>query len=710
MKKRPLFLVLMAVLFMQSLRQVPTEAPATSIFYRNDSIEDIVVHGQIYKKEIRENYQILYLKNNSITNQNQVYQENYLMAYDDSFSEVKIGQYLKIKGDGIKFEEARNPGNFDGKIYYAKQKMYGALWNVHIVEVEGKEHVLQENLFAFRQKWSLTLQENMGEEKGKILCAILLNEKGDLQEEVKELYQKNGYGHILAISGLHISFIGIGIFHLLRKIGIGYRMSAFISTSVLSLYVIMIGFSVSIFRAFLMLLMRIGAEVTGRVYDMLTAVTLSAAILVIYEPLYLRDASFQLSHGAIYAILFVAPAIKRYIGKEGVLMDSICTSLAIQIALFPITIWWYYEVAVYSILWNLIVIPLMSFLMTLGMMGSFLPLRSLWLTACSLILTVFDVIGQIGNLLPWNRIVLGRPHIIAVILFYGWLVLTVQLSKYKEKYRKLIIIGMIGVIALFIKMPNRELEITMLDVGQGDCIFMKGPWGKAYLVDGGSSDVNQVGKYRIESFLKYKGVGTLDYVFLSHGDQDHYNGIKELIQRQEYGIKIKRIVLPETYRNDSELLVLAAIAKENGIRVACIKQGQMIEEGDLQIYCIQPGNLDENLESNAGSMVLDVSYKSFSMLFTGDVELEGEERLIQNLKQSYQVLKVAHHGSKNATSKELLEIVAPKVALISAGENSIYGHPHKEVLDRLEQRGIKIICTTEKGAITLKTKGNSLTF
>ena len=710
MKKRPLCFILMAFLFVQSLWQVPHKVPATSIFSQNLSIKSMTLCGQVYKKEIQEEYQILYLKNNSITYQDHSYQESKIIAYDDSFHKIKIGQYIHLIGDGKAFEVAKNPGNFDAKFYYAKNKIYGAIWNVKIITVKGEEHTLKEKLFSFRESWEKMLQEKLGYEKGSLLCAILLNEKADLSEETKELYQKNGYGHILAISGLHISFIGVGIFQALRKLGARYGVSSLISILVLTLYVLMIGFSVSIFRAYVMLLFRIGAELTGRVYDMLTAVFVSAALLVIYEPLYLQDAAFQLSHGAILAIILVAPAIRQYIGKEGRLAEVLYGSLAIQITLLPITLWWYYEISIYSILWNLIVIPLMSVLMTLGIFGSFMPLKIVWFSGCSIILSVFEWIGKIGNEMFGSRLVLGRPSYVAVIIFYIWILILVMLAKYKKRFCKWMFWSFWIVGLLFIKFPNGELEITMLDVGQGDCIFIQGPRGKSYLVDGGSSDVSQVGKYRIESFLKYKGVNSLDYVFISHGDSDHYNGIEEILERKVYSVRIENLVFPGNYLRDKELIELAELAKTSGVKVRCMKQGQFVEEGKMRLSCVQPGAKENELEGNAGSMVLDLRYKDFAMLFTGDVEGEGENHLIENLNHSYQVLKVSHHGSKNSTSEQLLKVVRPKLALVSAGENNSYGHPHKEVIERLERHGCRILCTTQEGAIRLKTKGNTLTF
>lgn len=708
MKNRPFCLVLMALLLFQSFRQAQIEVPASSIFYENEAVENAALRGQVYKKEQREEYQILYLKNNSITYQNHIYEESRIMIYDDSFEQVKIGQFMNIEGDLKRFEEAANPGNFDAQKYYAKENMHGKMWIKGACEVWGQGKQLQESLYECRQIAKQTIMKYMGEGKSSILTAMLLGEKGGIDEETKELYQKNGYGHILTISGLHISFIGLGIYHLLRKAGVGYGLGGVLSVGILLLYVIMIGFSVSVFRAFLMLLLRIGADMSGRVYDILTALLLSASIIVSYNPLYLSDASFQLSYGAILAILFVAPACKKVLGDYGKKSDSFYVSLAVQLALFPITLWWYYEISTYGILWNLLIIPLMSILMTTGVMGVILPMKNLWFSICSMILSVFEWIGQVGNRLPGSRIVLGRPSVVAVIVFYVWLCIFVWLSKYEVKYRKGILLGLAVAVLLFVKVPNGKVEITMLDVGQGECIYIKGPYGKDYLFDGGSSSVNQVGKYRIESFLKYKGVGSLEAVFLSHGDMDHCNGIEELLKRQEFGVKIHKLILADNFETDSGLESVRTTAVENKVEVYRMTKSNSIKEGEMCIRCLGPA--EKNLEGNAGSMVLELTFKQFSMIFTGDVEAEGEEQIIDEIIEPYALLIVSHHGSKNGTTESFLAKTRPKLALISAGANNSYGHPHEEVLKRLNQFGSKVLCTAEVGAITVKTNGNSLTF
>ena len=259
------------------------------------------------------------------------------------------------------------------------------------------------------------------------------------------------------------------------------------------------------------------------------------------------------------------------------------------------------------------------------------------------------------------------------------------------------------------KHEKNELEVTMLDVGQGDGIYMRGPSGMHYFVDGGSSDVKKVGKYRIESFLKSRGVGTLDYVFLSHGDGDHIGGIRELLERQDVGIRIRTLVLPVENVWDDALKEIGEIALFYGTQVVVMEAGEELSEGEFRIRCLQPGNEFTEESGNGASMVLQVEYKDFDMLLTGDVEGKGEELLVfGGALESVDVLKVAHHGSKNSTKDDFLDLVRPKIALISAGRENSYGHPHMETIKRLKKAGIIIYNTQESGAVTIRTDGRRM--
>lgn len=706
------FLCLLFILFQSILLMIRggdsfAEVPASSVFH--DGGEKVVlIRGQVYKKAYTSNIQILYLKNNSVNDSN-------LLVYDTDFIDIPIGKYITIKGTLGFFERARNPGNFDQALFYARQNIYGVVWCKELMEITGATNKLMDGLHQLKMRWKEKLLECIGEKNGGILSAMLLGEKAQMDESIKELYQNTGISHILAISGLHISFIGLGVYRGIRKTGLGFLASGIVAVGILTLYVFMIGFSVSAFRAYFMLLMRIGADITGRVYDLITATMLGAAITVAFQPLYLTDAGFYMSYGAILGIALILPCLESCFLCKRKIFSSLYTSIAIQLMLFPLTLWFYFVFPTYSCLTNLLVIPLTGTVLGVGILGSvmfvLIPKVGTWcIYFCGLILTYYEKVCMVFSKLPWARLVIGKPDIWQIVLYY-FVLLFLVMFVCKTKKIRYSWLGLLIVVVLISYSPKGTLDITMLDVGQGEGIYLSGPNGVNYFIDGGSSDVNQVGKYRIEPFLESQGVGILDYVFITHGDRDHYSGIEEMIGRQDVGVRVKNLVLPANYNRDDELMKLAHKAQKADIRVLVIQGGQSLEEGELQITCLGPAAEDDELEGNAGSMVLEVTYDAFSMLLTGDVEGEGEERLLDRVKgKDYDVLKVAHHGSKYSTSEIFLDEISPKIALISAGKKNGYGHPHEELLERLYKAGCHIITTIENGAIMLQTDGISLTF
>lgn len=722
MRKRPLCIVCLAFLIVRGILLVLTSGetlvklPASSIFFEQTDKTAVLLQGQVYKKTNTTNIQILYLKNNSLIHEGKTYQESNILIYDDTFLEIPIGKTICVRGTAKGFQKARNPGNFDQQFYYAKQNIYGFVWSEEIVSASGEADWLFEQLHQIRQAWNTILLENMSEENGTVLSAMLLGEKSHMDADLKEQYQRAGISHVLAISGLHISFIGLGIYKWIRKSGVSYIGAGVLGILVLSLYTLMIGFSVSVIRAYVMLLLRIGADMTGRVYDMVTALLFSATLIVLYQPLYLADAAFYMSHGAILGIIILMPGFKKlFSGKTW--MEKGFSGLAIHIALFPILLWFYFEFPIYSLLINLAVIPLMSWVLGLGMFGSmgcivWAPVGRLLLGGCDRILKLFDYLSEICCQLPFSRVVFGKPNWWELVIYYVMLagfVFLLGRCKEKKNILKFKIAGILFVaftILMFAKLPNGKVQAAMLDVGQGDCIFIRGPKGQTYLIDGGSSDVDELAKYRIEPFLKSQGVGKLSYVFVSHGDSDHYNGIEEMIGRQMTGVRIQNLVLPSNYKQDKALLELAGRAIQNEVNVLVINAGQSIIEGELRITCIQPGKSENDLSGNAGSMVLDVHFREFDMLLTGDVEEEGEEQLNENLSgNTYDILKIAHHGSKYSTTEAFLKHVKPRIAWISAGENNSYGHPHQETLERLRKFHCNVYETLDYGAIMVETDG-----
>ncbi len=826
--------------------------------------ETVTVQGQVYRIENKNEIQVLYLKNNSIQYQKQLFQESRMIIYADPDLQIDMGNKVRAEGKVSYFQNARNPGNFDQKRYYQIQDIHCRVWADTCWAVDQRVWKWRNRLADFREMWKASLISALGREEGAALSAMLLGEKAEMDQELKSLYQVNGIGHLYCISGLHLSFVGIGVYKILRRITGSYPVGGTFGILFLMLYILMIGFTVSVVRALVMFLFRVGAEMAGRRYDAPTALAVSAVVVLLWRPLSLYDGGFWLSFGAVLAILSVVPVVQEGISmrvlcsngqkmktkaivqedisvyascstnvlhcgsvqrpdnrKEGtqsrqgqnkkgemqslpgqnrkdgflseylmgvwghvwqIIIQGLTASVGINLVILPILLYYLFEFPLYSFILNLFVIPLMSVLLFLGMAGSlsalwFSPVSAVLFWMCSKILWIYKMSCEITLHLPGARLVIGRPDMRQIAVYYGilllgliWLryiILSVKMQEEqketgiqtdwrnrgnqrkqkgghsgsfnsnvasighiefsrdsknrKKKQIAVFFLWAVGIMILSTRFGEvGKLTTAVLDVGQGDGIFMRGPEGGTYLVDGGSSDVKKVGQYRLEPFLKSRGVGRLDYVLISHGDGDHMNGVEELIERQDIGVKIGTLILPVKEAWDETLEGLAGKARNHGIRVVVIEPGQRIREGEMAITCIQPNTMLKSesggteLESgNEASMALAVQYGEFDMLLTGDVEGEGERQLTENLEEHYrdctwEVLKVAHHGSKNSSNEEYLQQVHPAYALISAGQENRYGHPHQETVKRLADIGSKVYSTQENGAIIVEVEGGEI--
>lgn len=707
---------------------------AAELSFKED--EEILLKGRVYQKADKEKYQVLYLKDNSIDNHQRSLRESRLLIYDEGKYDVSIGDTLVIRGNIGFFEEARNPGNFDSRRYYQKQDIHANVWAESIEKTGGSPRTsaekMKDSLYRFRQRWKGKLCKVLGEKDGNTLAAMLLGEKGEMDGEIKELYQACGIGHVLAISGLHLSFIGVGMYMFFRRMCGSYAVGGAAGILFLSIYILMIGLTVSALRAMIMFLFRVGADITGRNYDSMTALSFSAAAVLALWPLSIYDGGFWLSFGAVFAVILVLPAFGDFLAQ------GIWASVSINLVVLPVLLYYFYEFPVYSVILNLLVIPVMSVLLFAGIVGSVVyaavpAAGKVLLNVCKMIFYIYEQSCRITAGLPGARIVTGQPDMWQVAAYYACLFGALFLYSRARRYGKLRKCGQqrqrcrnrqyitpciflaAGLFLLTVRFgENGKLIVTVLDVGQGDGIYIKGPAGGHYFIDGGSSDVKKAGKYRIEPFLKSRGVGELDYVFISHGDSDHISGIEEMLERKSTGVRIRTLVLPVQEVWDEHLLGLAKKAMDGGTSVAVMERGMALKEGDMSLSCLAPGREFPGEKGNAASMVLLLSCGEFDMLFTGDIEGEGEEALTQMLEtdcgaKSIEVLKAAHHGSKNSSSEEFLEEVKPKYTIISAGIKNRYGHPHEETVERLAAAGSKICSTQENGAVMIEAEDKKYT-
>ena len=759
MTKRPLCLAAVLLIGIQAALvgglRIAKDLRPSPLELAVEDREAVSLTGTVSRREEKPKYQVYYLTDNQVRLKEQIIEESKILVYvkrDKSqafqdhniqeVNEIAVGNKLDLTGEVRFFQGASNPGNFDEKFYYQKQGIHASVWAEDVQIMESRVWHIREGLSMFRCRWKERLVSALGEYYGNSMSAILLGDKSELDPELKELYQKSGIGHILAISGLHMSFLGTGFYKLLRKFGLSFLQAGLAGILFLMLYTLMIGWGVSSLRALVMFLVRIGADMSGRTYDLPTSLAAAAAVVVLWQPLYLLDAGFLLSFGAILGIVLVYPVLDGFHAAP----RPLCAGLSIHLMLLPVMLYYYFEFPLYSLLLNLLVVPLMSVVLGAGLAGS--ALSMLWagggmgiLQVCKGILWVYERACGMSMVLPAARIVTGQPGNIWMAAYYivllggcmaGLASIRSRKQTEKEPWRKsqerekeqtgsirretcfvrtiMVLLPVVFCLTCACSHGKQgELQAVMLDVGQGDGLYIRTPSGRHYLIDGGSTDVSKVGTYRIEPFLKSRGVRELDYVFISHGDADHINGVEELLENQTMGIQIRTLVLPDEQVLDEALLELAKKAEGYGTKAVTIRKGQQVQDGEMTLTCLAPAADYGGEIGNASSMVLALKYQEFDMLFTGDVEGDGEYALTESTDlPKCDILKVAHHGSKNSTSNAFLEKADPAVGFISAGRNNRYSHPHQETLERLRQLGCRLFSTQDCGAVTVKTDGSKM--
>ncbi|MBO5057069.1 MAG: DNA internalization-related competence protein ComEC/Rec2 [Lachnospiraceae bacterium] len=745
MARRPLCMVCLAViLFIFMGTKLAGISPPD---YSKWEGRAVTVTGRVYKKECAASAgrEILYLR--LIESEDNLHQadterkaekQNIICYLKANQILPEMGSIVRVKGKLQCFEKPSNPGQFDAESYYHTLKIS---FQLNQTEIQGKSqnyNYISEKLYQIRVYFSDILDSLLSGQDASVMKMMLLGEKKAADKEIKELYQRNGMAHVLAISGLHISLLGMSLFRILRKTGLPIWIAAGLPAFLMVMYGIMTGFSVSALRAVCMFMIHMTAKLFGRTYDLITAAFLAAVLIVINQPLYLWDSSFLFSFGCIFAIGFLVPALTREkktqenvqmrqaekqekkqkpVKQPGKVLTAFLSGGAITMAGLPLQLHFFYQTPLYATFLNLLVIPLMSLLLPVGILlcvfGRWKSIGSLLAIPIAGCLSVYEKLCLIFEKLPFHTVMPGRPAGFKIFIYISVLLAVVIFQK-KLSLKKKWAMVILGAVLLFLP-GTGETAVTFLDVGQGDCIHIKSEAGNHYLIDGGSTTVSNVGTYRIIPFLKEQGADKIEAVFVTHPDADHCNGIKELLEEgKEQGIQVKRLYLPdidESVRDESYNELIES-AEENGVPCDFISKGYEFREEDFQLLCLHPEKGYANSEANQYSTVLLFQTGFFKALLTGDVEGNGERELQKVLEEmnlsNITVLKAAHHGSEGSTPEEMLAVLSPAYTVISCGENNSYGHPHAKLLERLDNQKTEILITYESGAITFRTDGRKL--
>ena len=658
----------------------------------------------------------------------------------------KYGDVLEVTG---KLEMPPQLDGFNYKEYLAHQGIYSTMLypEVEIVE-RGKGSKPLEWVYSLRNRLSQTLAEVLREPQASLAQGILLGIRGTIPPEFKDNLVHTGTAHLLAISGLHLSIVA-GI---LLSIGIwlfGRRRYTYIwlALGIIWLYALITGMHPPVVRGAIMASLFLTAELLGRQRSAFTALAFAAAIMIGISPQILWTASFQLSFLAMAGLIFIAPlfqsparkAVNAALGEDraaartvNVITDSFGVTLAAILAVWPVVAYYFGIISFVGPLATFLALPALPGIIITGALAGGLGLIALpaaqvigWLAWLFLSYMMLVVNGFAA--MPISSIEVGSVDTTLIWVYYLAITMVIWLNSNRKKLANLMpkitnlvsnlpkkwVVPPLLVVAILVSvtaatMPDDNLHVSFLDVGEGDAILIQTPARQDILIDGGPSP--QAIGLGLGSKMPFWD-RTIDLVVLTHPHSDHLTGLVEVLHRY----KVKQVLYPDLECASSICDEWDDLIEEKGINCTIAQAGQQIDLGEgAVIKVLNPqiphlADTESNIDNNG--VVLRLSMGKLSFLLTADITWEAEFELTRRRADlSSTVLKVAHHGSDTSTGPEFLAVVNPQLAVISAGKDNPFGHPSDEVMDRLKEKLAteKIYRTDEQGTIEFTTNGERL--
>ena len=659
---------------------------------------------------------------------------------EEKINSLREGMHVRLEGMLVLPEFPRNPGQFNRRIYESGKKIDFYLENPTVLEVKEQRSGVREVVEIWKTEMMNRCEKIYPDEEAGILEAMLFGEKRELSGDIKELYQAAGISHVLVISGLHISLLALAVAGILRRLGFPMPVWVILSVGVLAGYGILIGQPTTAVRALLMFFVLQGARLLGRSYDLLSALAFAGILMLLDNPDLILDGGCRLSFCAVIGVgWYVSEKNKifRSIGEKekrknrgkggkgssaGAILENIRAGWYLWLFTLPVMLDTFYQVSVVGILWNLVAIPLLPVIIASGGLGVVLAgwnifLGSLAGSPAYGMLQLYQEIGNISEKLPVGMWTPGQPPKPVIAGYYLVIFLLVLVEKQlikrekRWKIRKIFpgmeLCSMLLLLLLMAHPWQQREKITFLDVGQGDASLLQSG-GQTLLLDGGSTSQKNVGTYVILPYIKQQGISCLEAVVLTHTDQDHINGVTEVLEEGKKGwLTVKNLMYPYWMEGTEQGKQLKKLAEEAGASCRKIRAGDRLTIGKAEAVVLYPKEQEKIAEPNAGSLVLFWKWEGVRAMFTGDLPEEKERELLQNLP-ACEILQVGHHGSATSTCREFLEQVQPSLAVISCAMKNRYGHPSPDTVERLKKTGCEIRYTMRSGAITIRKRGREI--
>ncbi|CAM3815579.1 DNA internalization-related competence protein ComEC/Rec2 [Mesobacillus zeae] len=637
------------------------------------------------------------------------------------------GTSLRLTGKLQVPETATNPNAFDYRTYLARKQIFWVFRtsSLNVNPYSQSHSSIVTSIKRLRQRQVISLEENLSKDTAAISAALLFGNRELMDSELQKSYQKTGTIHLLSISGLHVGLLAGLVYYLLIRIGFTREKAQILLIAALPFYAVLTGLAPPVNRAVIMLLIYLAGQRFSVKISSLDSLSLAFMLLLLADPFSLYNPGFQLSFLVSFSIIVSSSSIlKTFKSAAGKLAG---VSVIAQLSGTPVILFSFYEFSFISFAANLVFVPLFSYVILPLVIADYLlactfPVAAIFVEGILELSVRFA--GKLSGLLaslPWSSVVFGKPSFLmltfqsaAILLFF----LLLEKDPVPVRMARLMILPAIPLaFQFFLPYSSSEGKIVFLDVGQGDSILIELPYRHGtYMIDTGGSlafsreawqekrNSFNTGEDILLPYLKSEGIRSIDKLVLTHGDADHVGGAVSLMS----GMDVKEVLLPQfAQESDLERKIIAAAREDT--RMARIEAGNKWVAGNAQFQALWPASKQK--DKNDGSIVLWASIGGKTWLFTGDLGEKGEQQLLKNYPDlNIDVLKAGHHGSRHSSSEAFINQVTPNIAVISAGRNNRYGHPHKEVLMELQARNARVLRTDTNGAVIFSFRGESGTF
>lgn len=600
--------------------------------------------------------------------------------YNNSQTEINLGDYISFKGKVLELQP------------YMKNSLYSEGINCSVncfngtVEITSKDSIIMLPI-RLREKINTAIT-SLNSPGGGFICGLVSGYTGGIDFETMSNFKELNLSHIIAVSGFNIGIIYLFLLILTNKLSRKARY--FIITILLFFYTAFAGFEPSITRAFVMIIISIFAKLIIRIYDVLNGVIIAGMFMLILNSYNIYSIGFILSFTATLGIILFKSEVEERLPKSFIKYRSeIAISIGVFIITIPIILYLQGSFSILSIIVNIIIAPIISFITIFSFVCSLLFIFAninLVFIPCvflgEICVNIIKLFNQINITLT-----LGSPSLSFIFIYYFYILISFNYIRIKKKttLRNVKVVLLIIITLSFLFSSNR-LKIHVLNVGQGDSILIESPNRNLILVDTGPEAFNYIAtRDKIIPYVRRLGYNKLDMVILSHNHKDHSGGLNYLINN----FKVNKIMV---YEKPIDI-------KHDYIQLS---KGDTLKTGELSLNILGPDEKKKLEDVNEASLILELQYKNFTMLFTGDAPSEE----LSEVHGNYDVFKVPHHGSINSLNMYFLKQNIISNAIISVGKNN-FGHPSNKVIEAFANNNINVYRTDKYGDIVIEVTGSN---